>query len=152
MQSSLVEARQDKTGTSLSTTALPTRPSSMNPKVDSILQDGMQESISWPPSAVTDLNSTGIYPGMSTPILNYLSPSCYMNSPRQIGTPLLLCTSPSYISPRQMNNGFTSVPPFLDVPPTFELNKNSSVAYPSKVSCNISHVPVSSKSALPKSY
>jgi len=54
----------------------------------------------------------------------------------------MVCTSPSYFSPTQINNGFTTGAASLDIP-AFELtNQTSSVVYPSHVSCNISHAPL----------
>jgi len=143
-QPSLVKAVQDKTGSSLSTTVMPTRLRTMNARVDSPLQ-GMQDSISEPTSIVTDVNAPVIFSNSNTPFLNYLSPSCYVNSPSHMGTPLLLCTPPAYFSPAQINNGFPSVATSLDIPPAFELyNQNSSVQYPANVSCNISLPPLPS--------
>lgn len=141
-QSSKVKARQDRTGMSLSTTVLPTKLRTMDPKIDPIWHVGMQESNSEPHSIVTNVNSPVIFSCGSTPFSSYVSPSYYLNSPSHVGTPLLLCTPPAYFSPSQMNNRFPSVATSLDIPSSFELyNKPSILTYPSHVSCNISHAP-----------
>merc|ERR1719474_1246535 len=108
-----------------------------------MLQVGMEESKSGPTSIVTDVNSPGVVSSdMSTPLLSFFSPSCYISSPSYNGTPLLLCSPPSYFSPAQINNDFPSVGASLDIPPAFQLNnQNSNVTYPSKVSCNINLAP-----------
>jgi len=144
-QSSLVNVPQAKSGLSRSTTTFSTRLNNMNLSVDTISQVRMQESNSEQRSLVSEVNSPCIFSsGLSTPIPSYLSPS-YINSPSHIGTPVMLCTSPSYVSPTQINNGFPTVGASLDIPPAFELNnQNSGVKYPSQVSCNISHAPVPS--------
>jgi len=140
MQLSMEKALQDKTGSSISTTALPIRSRIINHKVDPMLQVGMQEGKSGAVSIVTDVNPSS---GMSTPLPSYFSPSCYISSPSHGGTPLLLCTPPSCFSSAQINNGFPSVAASVDIPPAFQLNnQNSNISYPSNVSCNINLAPV----------
>jgi hypothetical protein len=139
VQPGTLKPSQGMTGIPLSTTALPVRQSPTNAQVNRPAKGVTQDSTSERQSFVNDLNSPGVYSAASTPILSYFSPRCYINSPSNIGTPLMYCTSPSYYSPTQICHSLPSIGMSLDVPPALELyNQNpSNVAYPSHVSCNI---------------
>jgi len=99
-------------------------------------------------SFVTNINSpNGVYSSvMSTPMLSYISPSGYINSPSNIGTPCLYRTPPPSYTSAERNHGLPSGTTSIDTPPSLDLcNQNpKSLSYPTHVSCNIQLAPLSS--------